>query len=377
SPRRIERPAAGEAPQQVAVGIEHIDEAIAGTGHIVMHFRVLLCIADEQVAIDVLDAERRKTGRDIRIGEPAFDFLTRCGYKTNGAIRRESIDFAGVKVSGKKKYTPWIGPEDETFVNRAASGIVDGDDCVTGVRNRSRPRRNRSVLGSEDEGSSDGRARDEEGRGRVPDEARWGRRRRRRRICLGGSRLASRTGHGIIGQRDRHLDRRHFHPGAVVKGRTARGVVGDPEGARVGSKRHAPGIPQDLILEVGYAILVGDEFVDDIGISLALEAVIIGADGGRTGDRDRNGGSTGKIAIEALHVCPPLIGALAGIRRAAPQVALATATRDGPPLRSYDSPNRSLFHRKPRARAASRSPQDGASAGFAGNWREFGFGAFG
>src|SRR5262249_44367104 len=89
------------------------------------------------------------------------------------------------------------------------------------------------------------------------------------------------------------------------------------------------------------------------------------------------GGSTGKIAIEALHVCPPLIGALAGIRRAAPQVALATATRDGPPLRSYDSPNRSLFHRKPRARAASRSPQDGASAGFAGNWREFGFGAFG
>src|SRR5215831_6693978 len=100
--------------------------------------------------------------------------------------------------------------------------------------------------------------------------------------------------------------------------------------------------------------LVGDELLDDISISLALETVVISANSGRAGDRDRNGGSTGKIATEALHVCPPLIGALAGIGRAAPQVALATATRDGPPLRSYGSPNRLLFRRKPRARAAAR-----------------------
>src|SRR4029077_1309571 len=102
---------------------------------------------------------------------------------------------------------------------------------------------------------------------------------RRRRICMGGRRLASRTGHGIIGERDRHLER-YLHAGTIVKGRTTRGVISYPEGACARGKRHAPGIPQDRIPEVGYAILVGDELVDDIGISLAFEAVIISADGG-------------------------------------------------------------------------------------------------
>src|SRR5215472_6955264 len=62
SPRRIERPAAGEAPQQMAVGVEHVDKAIARACHVVTFVRLfLLCIGDEEIAVDVLDAERGET----------------------------------------------------------------------------------------------------------------------------------------------------------------------------------------------------------------------------------------------------------------------------------------------------------------------------
>jgi hypothetical protein len=46
-----------------------------------MHCRVLLCIADEEVTIDVLDAERRKAGGDIRI------------FEATGCCRLRSFDF--------------------------------------------------------------------------------------------------------------------------------------------------------------------------------------------------------------------------------------------------------------------------------------------
>jgi hypothetical protein len=52
--------------------------------------------------------------------------------------------------------------------------------------------------------------------------------------------------------------------------------------------------------------LVGDELVDDIGIPLDCEAVIISADGGRTSERDRDNDSRSKIPTEGLHHgCPP------------------------------------------------------------------------
>src|SRR5580704_15734790 len=225
-----------------------------------MLLRVLLRIADKKIAIDILDAERCKAWRDVRIGEAAFDFLTRCWSKASRTIRGKNVNLSRIKVGRKEKYTPWIGPEDEAFVHRAASGIVDGDDCVTGVWNRSRPGGNRSVLCGEYERCGDawraGAGDDECGSG-VPDEAGRGGGCRRRRICLRRSRLAGRTGHGIIGQRDRNLER-YLYPGTVVKGRATRGVIGDPEGARARGERHAPRVPQYRVLELGCAILVGD-----------------------------------------------------------------------------------------------------------------------
>jgi hypothetical protein len=150
------------------------------------------------------------------------------------------------------------------------------------------------------------------------------------------------TGHGIIGERDRHLEG-YLHAGTIVKGRTTRGVIGYPEGACARGERHAPGIPQDWILEAGYTILVRDELVDDIGVSLAFEAVIIGADDGRTGDRDRDNDSRGKTATEGLHHgCPPFLFEhwLESIAPRRP----SNATRDD--AHPYDSPNRLLFRRE-------------------------------
>src|SRR6202035_2745067 len=87
SPRRIERPAAGEASQQMAVGVEDIDKAVTRTGYIVMLFCILLGIADEEIAIDVLDAERREAGRNVRIRESVVDDVGRHqAFITRGAI---------------------------------------------------------------------------------------------------------------------------------------------------------------------------------------------------------------------------------------------------------------------------------------------------
>ena len=53
----------------MAVGVEHVDEAVAGTRHVVMLLRILLRVGDEEIAIDVLDAKRRVARRNVRIRE--------------------------------------------------------------------------------------------------------------------------------------------------------------------------------------------------------------------------------------------------------------------------------------------------------------------
>ena len=55
----------------------------------------------------------------------------------------------------------------ETFVDGAASGVVEGDNCATRVWNCSRPGRERAVLGVEYEAGWGVRARDEKPRGRA------------------------------------------------------------------------------------------------------------------------------------------------------------------------------------------------------------------
>src|ERR1700726_2774829 len=65
APRRVQRAMRGKAPDQMAVGIEDIDKAVALTGDIDILCRVLLGVGHKQIAIDILDAERGKAGRDV------------------------------------------------------------------------------------------------------------------------------------------------------------------------------------------------------------------------------------------------------------------------------------------------------------------------
>ncbi len=56
-------------PEQIAAGIEHIDEATAGTGNIILSFGILLGIVHKNFAIEIPDAEWSITSRKVWIGE--------------------------------------------------------------------------------------------------------------------------------------------------------------------------------------------------------------------------------------------------------------------------------------------------------------------
>ena len=91
APRGIELPAGCDPAQKHAVGVEPIDEAEALALDIVLRSRVLLRVADEDLASDLLDTERREPGWDPRIDEPA-----RQRHVAEAAV--EDVDPAVVEV---------------------------------------------------------------------------------------------------------------------------------------------------------------------------------------------------------------------------------------------------------------------------------------
>src|SRR5205823_9871033 len=111
TPRRIERSAARETPQQMAISVEHVDKAVAGTGHVIMLVGILLCIADEEIAVDVLDAERGVAGRDRWVLEAAVG-----GYQFIVVV--EDVDRSTSKVSRKEEDAADVCAENKPFVDR-------------------------------------------------------------------------------------------------------------------------------------------------------------------------------------------------------------------------------------------------------------------
>src|SRR5436190_12901861 len=71
SPRGIERAARGEPAQQVPPLVEDVDEAVVGARDVVLGVRVLLRVADHDVAADRLDPERRVAVRELAVPERA------------------------------------------------------------------------------------------------------------------------------------------------------------------------------------------------------------------------------------------------------------------------------------------------------------------
>jgi hypothetical protein len=60
----------------MAVGVENVDKAMAPTRHVVMLCRILHCVRDKEIAVDVLDAEGREPSRNLRIRKGALDLNT-------------------------------------------------------------------------------------------------------------------------------------------------------------------------------------------------------------------------------------------------------------------------------------------------------------
>src|SRR5262249_17323047 len=152
------------------VSVENVDKAIAPARHVVMLSRILHCVSDKEIAVDVLDAEGRKPSRNLWISKIAVN-LSRCRRSEAGRpIGGEYVDRSGPKVRRKEKDAVWIGSENQTFVDRACR-VIDGEDRLISRGQTARPSCNSSILGVPDECGRAGRARHEKCRGRVPHEA--------------------------------------------------------------------------------------------------------------------------------------------------------------------------------------------------------------
>src|SRR5262249_8660144 len=138
APWRVQHSARSEAPQQMAVSVENVDKAIAPARHVVMLSRILHCVSDKKIAVDVLDAEGRKPSRNLRIRKGAID-LSRCRRPEAGRpIGCEHVDRSGPKVRGKEKDAVNVGTENQTFVDRAWR-VVDGEDRLIRRGQTTRP----------------------------------------------------------------------------------------------------------------------------------------------------------------------------------------------------------------------------------------------
>ncbi len=125
-----------------------------------MRGRILLGIGDIEVAIDIVDAVRRKARERVGIREPAVDIggVARVGY---GAVEQHGgesavidVDRAGPEIGGEQIAAMHIDAEVQTLIDRAVVGadmrIVDDDG--RGGTERAVPADDRAVLSVENEG---------------------------------------------------------------------------------------------------------------------------------------------------------------------------------------------------------------------------------
>src|SRR5437868_1068845 len=181
----------------MAVGVEDVDKAIAGTRHVVMLCRVLLRIGDKQTAVDVLDAKRCVVGGDIRILETTVGgYWNVVPIGASSGSGAEHVNCSGAEVSRKKEDALCIHAKHEALVN-GIRRVVDRENGLIRRGQPAGPSRNGSVLGVPDKRRQKIRPRDENTRGAaslVPHKAGRRCRRRVRRIVWVGM-LAGSAGH--------------------------------------------------------------------------------------------------------------------------------------------------------------------------------------
>jgi hypothetical protein len=91
APWRVELTVRHQSMKQIAIGIEHIDEAKSLTGNVILLGVILLRIGDIEIAEDVLDAEWRIAARNPRVAE-----ATRRGHRMKRRV--EHINSRMVKI---------------------------------------------------------------------------------------------------------------------------------------------------------------------------------------------------------------------------------------------------------------------------------------
>src|SRR4029077_16863091 len=98
-----------KAPKEVAAGVEHIDEATARTGNIIVFRVILLRVSNKNLAVKIPDTERSITVRKIRIGEAVGSHLVKT------LIVR--FNLAAMKIRHKQEVVAIGDTERRAFIN--------------------------------------------------------------------------------------------------------------------------------------------------------------------------------------------------------------------------------------------------------------------
>src|SRR5947208_3041186 len=145
-PRRVEPPQRGHAPDQMAGGIEGVDEPVPLTRHVVVHRRVLQRVRHVDRAVQIADPERRVARGKSGVGEHA-------GHVDLVEVAVEQVDGTRVEIRHVEEVAGRRARDREPLVHRSARRVLHSDDQGSPHRPESG---DDAVLAGEDEA---GRAR--------------------------------------------------------------------------------------------------------------------------------------------------------------------------------------------------------------------------
>ena len=146
SPWSIEIPVGDQASEEVAAGVEHIDETKAGTGNVILSFGILLGIGHKDFAIEIPDAKWSITGRKVRVDKATGIHLMK--------IFIVGFDLPCMKIRRIQEIVAVGDAERCAFVNGTVNTmirtVINGDDGVRLIQRRVPPR-NGTVFTDKDE----------------------------------------------------------------------------------------------------------------------------------------------------------------------------------------------------------------------------------